>query len=578
MTEENQDWTPSKTKKTARKRTSPARKRADDRKPSETQAAKKAADPAKIPEPPPDVEVLPPAHFAAQYEPPKKNASGKGRSRNNRRGRSSAPSGPQAQPKSTEPQEKAVPVDLPVGKDDFSSYFRIRRPGVASLPQKHEVADAAELEKQGRRLGSAGNPLVLADLLQSNFKDLQKLGNQMQADLSRVSGEDWDGVLEAIFRVAMKAQQPLHAEGVLANQPDGFSFLVQPEQGFQARNVDPFVPLSVIRQNRLRSGQRIKVQIHPGERGQTCPYVLRVLAVMDKPVEKASEIVPFFQQKILKVTKGIALSTTKASRAKKKTVEVDPQVSLAQKIDYLAPLGFGQRILLTGEPHSGKADVLLALAGLVSKQSKKEKVRMLFVDSRPELIEKAKEIKGVEVYGTTFTDDPEMHLDLAANVLEYGERDAECGENVILLVDSLSKLERAQERKFERASANHRSGPLGVLPVEAYLRRFWSTGRALEGGGSLTLVATETTGVAGNKRDEFSQILQAMASSILFLDKTLRWKRHFPPLDVRQTYSHDEEVLLSAAKRKVISSLRRKMGSVDNEAAFEILDQELPNA
>ncbi|MCC5789461.1 MAG: hypothetical protein JJT75_07490, partial [Opitutales bacterium] len=477
-----------------------------------------------------------------------------------------------------EPAAKAGFSETSGGKDDFFSFFRPRRPGVGTLPQKHEVADASELEKQARRLGSAGDPLSLAELLELDHKGLGKRGDQLQADFSGLSRDDREGLLNAIFKVAMKAQQPLHAEGVLAYQPDGFSFLVQPEKNFQARNIDPFIPLSLVRQNRLRAGQRIKVQIHPGERGRTCPYVLRVLAVMEKPVEKASEITPFFHQKVLNVSKSIALSPAKASRAKKKTTEADPLTSLATKIDVLAPLGFGQRVLLTGEPHTGKADVLMAMTELLSKRSKKEKIRMLFVDSRPELIEKAKAMKGVEVYGTTFTDDPEMHLDLAANVLEYCERDAECGENVIVLVDSLSKLERAQDRKFERASANHRSGPLGVLPVEAYLRRFWSTGRALEGGGSLTLIATETAGVGGVKREEFSAIIQEMASSTVFLDKALRWQRYFPPLDPRQTYSHDEVNLLSAAKRKVISSLRRKMGSVDNRDAFEILDQELPNA
>lgn len=448
------------------------------------------------------------------------------------------------------------------------------RPGrfpYRNLPNRHEVSDADRLAEQAERLASAGDPLVFDDLKKLPLKEINRLGEDLQADFSNLQKDDQEGRVQAVLQVALKAQRPLHEEGLLQVQEEGFGFLVKEQNNWSHVEGDTFIPYSVIKKYGLRQGQKVLAQIHPGQPGQTVPYALRVLEVMARDLSKAEALPEFGSLPVKVPDEAIFFTTppaaTKAKKTAKKKVAsgVDPVLEF---VDRLAPLAKGQRYLVSAPSRSGKSYLFRQFAEKLPGLCPKSTVMVLLLDARPEEIVTFEQIKGIQVVATNYEEKPARHVHAAETILDLAKRKVEGGEDVILLVDSLNKLQRAYQAKFAFDPA-WENDPLAASVLAT--KRFWGAGRAIAKGGSLTMIASLVTGNEAGNRAFQAEVYEEMANALLFFERDLARRRIYPAINCHASGTNEEEKLFTKSHLEDIFQLRNRIGDVPLEEAVELV-------
>jgi transcription termination factor Rho len=401
-----------------------------------------------------------------------------------------------------------------------------------------------------------------------HIADLQNLDASQLHRIAKEEGvADYMGLTkqELIFRILKQRIQQnglMYGEGVLEILPDGFGFLRSPKYNYLASPDDVYVSPSQIRRFGLRSGNIVSGQIRPPKESEKYFALLRVEAINYQPPDKLAEKIVFRDLTPLHAEERLVLETT-------------PDEMSMRIMDLITPIGKGQRGLLVAPPRTGKTVLLQKIANAISVNHPEVRMIVLLIDERPEEVTdmQRKVAKDVEVISSTFDEPASRHCQVAEMVIEKAKRMVEYGEDVVILLDSITRLARAYNTEMPH------SGKILTGGVDANAmqmpKRFFGAARNIENGGSLTIIATALIDT-GSKMDEvIFEEFKATGNMELHLDRKLVERRTFPAIDISKSGTRREELLLDPRELELVYRLRKVLSEMGMVEAVELLKTRL---
>lgn len=354
--------------------------------------------------------------------------------------------------------------------------------------------------------------------------------------------KDFDGVIEN--------------EGVLEIMQDGYGFLRSSDYNYLASPDDIYVSPSQIKLFGLKTGDAVKGQIRPPKEGEKYFALLRVENVNGKTTEEIRDRVPFEYLTPLFPEEKINLST-------------QPSNYSTRILDLFAPIGKGQRGMIVAQPKTGKTVLLKNIANAISENHPECYLIILLIDERPEEVtDMARSVKA-EVISSTFDEQAERHVKVSSIVLEKAKRMVECGHDVVILLDSITRLARAYNTVVP-SSGKILSGGVDANALHKP-KRFFGAARNVENGGSLTIIATALI-ETGSKMDEvIFEEFKGTGNMELQLDRKLSNKRVYPAIDVPASGTRREDLLMSEEELQRVWILRKFMSDMNSNEAMEFL-------
>jgi transcription termination factor Rho len=348
-------------------------------------------------------------------------------------------------------------------------------------------------------------------------------------------------------------------DGILDLLPEGYGFLRT--GGYLASNQDVYVAQSFVRRHDLRRGDRISGPVRRNKPNDKFPALVRVDTFEGEPIGDPVQRPHFKDLTPLFPTERLRL-------------ELEEQSPIAMRlVDMMAPIGKGQRGLIVSPPKAGKTTVLKQLAHAIEQNNPEAHLMVVLVDERPEEVTDFKRSTGGEVISSTFDRPAEDHTQVAELAVERAKRLVEQGRDVVILLDSITRLGRAYNLAAP-ASGRILSG--GIDSAALYPpKRFFGAARNIEEGGSLTVIATALIDT-GSKMDEvIFEEFKGTGNMELRLDRRMEQKRIFPALDIQASGTRREELLLGKDELETIWKLRRLLASMESEAALQLLIDKL---
>lgn len=342
------------------------------------------------------------------------------------------------------------------------------------------------------------------------------------------------------------------AWGTLEVLTDGYGFLRNTSLG-----KDIYVSASQIRKFKLRTDDRIVGEIRDSIEEERNYGLRRVLLVNNGTLEEAEARIPFED-------------LIPAYPTERFILETDKEDISGRIIDLITPIGKGQRALIIAPPKAGKTMLISSIANSMLKKDKNAEVWILLIDERPEEVTDIKEnVIGAKVYASTFDEDPKNHIKVTETILEKAKRKVENGENVVILMDSLTRLARAYNIVMP-SSGKLISG--GIDPTALYHpKNFFGTARNIRGGGSLTIIATVLVDTGSKMDDIIYEEFKSTGNCDIHLDRNLAELRIFPAIDIQRSGTRKEELLIPKEKLESIWSIRRYLAGFDKAAASKKL-------
>lgn len=349
-------------------------------------------------------------------------------------------------------------------------------------------------------------------------------------------------------------------EGVLEIMQDGYGFLRSSDYNYLASPDDIYVSPSQIKLFGLKTGDTVKGQIRPPKEGEKYFALLRVESVNGKTTEEIRDRVPFEYLTPLFPQEKLNLSNS-------------PNNLSARLLDLFAPIGKGQRAMIVSQPKSGKTVLLQNIANAIAENHPEVYLMILLIDERPEEVtDMARSVKA-EVISSTFDEQAERHVKVANIVLEKAKRMVECGHDVVILLDSITRLARAHNTVVP-SSGKILSGGVDANALHKP-KRFFGAARNVENGGSLTIIATALI-ETGSKMDEvIFEEFKGTGNMELLLDRKLANKRIYPAIDVPGSGTRREELLLDQETLQRIWILRKFMSDMTSQEAMEFLQDKM---
>jgi transcription termination factor Rho len=324
------------------------------------------------------------------------------------------------------------------------------------------------------------------------------------------------------------------------------------------------VPQALIDYYGLLPGHIVKAQLHPHRENESCPFVVKVETVMGLDPDQLTEIVPFTEGVPYYPTDRILMETDSESKWDNLSMRV---------VDCLTPVGFGQRGLIVAPPRTGKTVLLQGMANAIQKNYPKAHLIILLIDERPEEVTDFRRQVHGEVISSTFDESAESHVHAAEMVIEKARRMVEVGQDVVILLDSITRLARAYNTMMP-SSGKILSGGVEANALQKP-KRFFGSARNIEGGGSLTILGTALV-ETGSKMDEvIFEEFKGTGNMELHLDRGLSDKRIFPALSMDKSGTRKEELLYHPDEMLKIYSLRRAMKGLPSTDAMEMLIQRI---
>lgn len=412
-----------------------------------------------------------------------------------------------------------------------------------------------------QRRGQNRNEAVVPQTTKENLAELKVAELREKAtELNvEVAGLKKAEIIDKVYEACVKAEGFVDVEGILDILADGYGFLRT--QGYLPSETDAYVGLSAIRRNGLRKGDYVVGQVRPPRENEKYAAVQKITSVNGIPVEEMekrvrfSDLTPVYPDERLWMEHG---KNTITSRV----------------IDLAAPIGKGQRGLIVSPPKAGKTTILKDIAASISANNPEVHLMCLLVDERPEEVtDMERSIKG-EVVSSTFDMPSENHIAVAELVIERAKRLVECGKDVVILLDSLTRLARAYNLA-QPASGRILSG--GVDSTALYPpKRFLGAARNIENGGSLTILASALVDT-GSKMDEvIFEEFKGTGNMELKLDRYLSDRRIFPAIDPVASGTRREDLLLDPQEAPLIWAVRRILANMNNtERAMDMLIKSL---
>jgi transcription termination factor Rho len=424
----------------------------------------------------------------------------------------------------------------------------------SQLHPSKSIQNPNHLKKGQQGMNSMSTTISLAELKDKNITDLAKIAKEL--NIPGASGMRKQELIFQILRAQTEKSGLIFSEGVLECLPDGFGFLRAPEYNYLPGPDDIYVSPSQIRKFDLRTGDTVSGQVRPPKDGERYFALIKVEAVNFEDPEVARSKIFFDNLTPLYPADRIRLETTKENLT-------------GRVLDMLCPIGKGQRGLIVAPPRTGKTMMLQSIANSVTTNHPEVALIVLLIDERPEEVtDMQRTVKG-EVISSTFDEPPQRHIQVAEMVLEKAKRLVEHKRDVVILLDSLTRLGRAYNA-VTPPSGKVLSGGIDANALQRP-RRFFAAARNVEEGGSLTIMATALIDTGSRMDDVIFEEFKGTGNMEINLDRRLVDKRVFPTIDINRSGTRKDELLLPPDELNRIWVLRKVLSPLSTVEAMELL-------
>jgi transcription termination factor Rho len=400
--------------------------------------------------------------------------------------------------------------------------------------------------------------MTIAELKEKNITELTKIARSL--DLPGASGLRKQDLIFKILQAQSEKEGHIFAEGVLEILPDGYGFLRSPDYNYLPGPDDIYVSPSQIRKFDLKTGDTISGQVRPPHEGEKYFALVKIEAVnFESPDEARNKILfdnltPLYPQERLK------LETARENIS-------------ARVMDLLTPLGKGQRGLIVSPPRAGKTMLLQNVANSITTNHPEVVLMVLLIDERPEEVtDMQRSVKG-EVISSTFDEPAARHVQVAEMVIEKAKRLVEHKRDVVILLDSITRLARAYNT-IVPPSGKVLSGGVDSNALQRP-KRFFGSARNIEEGGSLTIIATALIDTGSRMDDVIFEEFKGTGNSEIILERKLVDKRTFPAIDIQRSGTRKEELLIPKEDLQRIWVLRKVLNPLSPVEAMELLIERL---
>ena len=392
------------------------------------------------------------------------------------------------------------------------------------------------------------------ELQSLKIKDLTKLAKELK--IERISVLNKQELVVQILKAQAKEEDVLYSRGTLEVLPDGYGFLRSPDSNYLPGPNDIYVSPSQIKRFGLKTGHEVAGQIRPPKSKERFYALLKVDTVNDRPPEDVRNVMLFDNLVPLHPDDKFTLETE--------------QKNLSMRImDLMCPIGKGQRGMIVAQPKTGKTILLQQIANSIRKNHPKTKMIILLIDERPEEVTDMSRSVDAEVLSSTFDEAPERHVAVAEMALQKAKRMVEYGDDVVILLDSLTRLARAHNAVIPH-SGKILSGGVDSNALKKP-KQFFGAARNIEEGGSFTIIATALVDTGSRMDDVVFEEFKGTGNMELVLDRRLSDRRLFPSFDVVRSGTRKEELLLSKKVLGRIWILRKLLNEMKIVEAMEFL-------
>ncbi|MGE5307823.1 MAG: transcription termination factor Rho [Deltaproteobacteria bacterium] len=401
--------------------------------------------------------------------------------------------------------------------------------------------------------------LDIGNLKEMKMTELNKLAKELNVN-GGVSGLKKQDLIFKVLQAQAEKEGLMFGEGVLEILPEGFGFLRSANYNYLPCPDDIYISPSQIRKFDLRTGDTISGQIRPPKEGEKYFALLKVEAVNFENPDEAKDKVLFDNLTPIYPKEGFKLET--------KPDEISMRV-----MNLLTPIGKGQRALIVAQPYSGKTVLLQKMANSIVANHPDVVMLVLLIDERPEEVtDMQRNVKG-EVVSSTFDEPPERHIQVAEIVLEKAKRLVEHKKDVVILLDSITRLARAYNAVVPH-SGKVLSGGIDSNALQKP-KRFFGAARAIEEGGSLTIIATALVETGSRMDDVIFEEFKGTGNCELQLDRNLFQRRIYPAIDIKRSNTRHEELLMKDLDLGKVWILRKVLNELNNVEAMELLIEKL---
>ena len=401
----------------------------------------------------------------------------------------------------------------------------------------------------------------LTELKQKPASELVSLSSDLGLDnLARSRKQD---VIFEILKAHAKKGEDIHGDGVLEILQDGFGFLRSAGSSYLAGPDDIYVSPSQIRRFNLRTGDNISGKIRPPKDGERYFALLKINEINFETPDKAKGKILFENLTPLFADERLTLEQGNGS-----TEDLTPRI-----IDLASPIGKGQRGLIVSPPKAGKTMILQSIAQSITHNHPEVHLIVLLIDERPEEVTEMERSVGGEVISSTFDEPASRHVQVAEMVIERAKRLTEHKKDVVILLDSITRLARAYNTVIP-ASGKVLTGGVDANALQRP-KRFFGAARNIEEGGSLTIIATALVDTGSRMDDVIYEEFKGTGNMELHLDRTIAEKRIYPAININRSGTRREEKLTAEQELQKIWILRKLLHPMEELAAMEFLLERL---
>ena len=444
-------------------------------------------------------------------------------------------------------------------EDDVESHNVAPAPASAPAPAPPaDFSSPLDAETHAKYEEIKRGDIHITELQRMSVQDLHEVARK--EGLQEYTGLKKQDLIFKILKDRINRNGLMYGEGVLEILPDGFGFLRSPEYNYLPTPDDIYISPSQIRRFGLRTGHIVAGQIRPPKESERYFALLRVEAINFEDPNAVTEKTNFEDLTAMHPDRRLILETT-------------PDELNMRIVDMVTPIGFGQRMLIVAPPRTGKTILLQKMANAISANHPDAYVFVLLIDERPEEVTEMQRHTTAEVISSTFDEPASRHVQVAEMVCDKAKRLVEYGRDVVILLDSITRLARAYNTEAPH-SGKILSGGIDSNALQPP-KRFFGAARHMEEGGSLTIIGTALVDT-GSKMDEvIFEEFKGTGNSELHLDRRLVERRVWPAIDIAGSGTRREELLLDPKELELVYRLRRVLSDMNVVESIQLLRGQL---
>ncbi len=399
------------------------------------------------------------------------------------------------------------------------------------------------------------NYFPIAELKQKTIDELISIGKELS--IENATGMRKQDIIFSILQAQSLKSGIVIGSGVLETLPDGFGFLRSPDYSYLPSPDDIYVSPSQIRRFTLRTGDYVTGQIRPPKENERYFALLKVESINNEPPED-------------NISRPLFDNLTPYYPTRKINLEYNPNDYAMRVMDLMTPIGMGQRGVVVAAPRTGKTMLLQSIAKAIKQNHKDLHLIILLIDERPEEVTDWKrQVSSAEIISSTFDEHPQRHCQVSEMVIERAKRMVETKREVVILLDSITRLARAYNA-MTPTSGKVLSGGLDANALQRP-KRFFGTARNIEEGGSLTIIATALVDTGSRMDDVIFEEFKGTGNMEVHLDRKLVDKRIFPSIDINSSGTRKEELLLDPDTLNKTWILRKVLNPLSTVESMEFL-------